>query len=848
MASFFIVPSRLTAGGVTGQIVVTSLNNLINDVTLAPASGGNIVITPSGQTLQLGVIPNTFILKSGDTVTGNIRFTPSGSNYGLAVGSGTTDPGLGVVGSIFYNTINNTLRIYTGASWQDLAVTGTINVAYANSNYLRLDASNGPLTGDLSLGSTKLRLGTFNSPQPTGLEGQIIYRTDLNLAQLYSGGSWQNIGIGALSITAGTGLSGGTITSVGTISINEAYSFNWTGIHSHTQPISFSSSQTFDIEKLAGTGQTNGALIYYSGSSFSWNILQPGSSNQILKIDPISLVPSWSSDTSGVIGTPTDSSYSDGFFDTWTSSTSVANAVDDINELLLLIAPEKPGVLTAATLFANNTPTFYSVKLSAGLTNEWYYNLSGAGHTAGDTITKYFLSGSFRYDTPNTESIFYTGLASNQSSYGEVFHNTYTFNYGAGSVTSSINASYNLAATGTTGVVGTLTISDLSTYNNLWKKANAFINYTQSAEGWQANSISHTFAGETNLVEQWRDTVSNGNQTPYFTAGVGITEITPIDKWLSGVKYYGYGSTFKITFEAANNIFDRCYNASQVARIYGTGMNNLNLSPSSPPDYNSTYDRTGLNFVTATLNKANETNFYQSDLNKFLYVALFKAHGTTIGSAGTASTTLSLDRAINTYFNDDSTNTYENFVDEGQRVAIGSTNIAFDSTITPLVNGNAQVRNGILTYPVTEDYVGIGLTYFNGDQIYERYFYKESASSGTLTFTGLTNVTTDIVSVGSGQTSNCINVLLQLINTGIGNTSPVYFDLGSNVSVLPIGSYGGVGTSNLYGGRYSATSSAINFSFGTFSTENNTTANLGRYKLIVVFKDSSKSISSITSS
>jgi hypothetical protein len=227
-------------------------------------------------------------------------------------------------------------------------------------------------------------------------------------------------------------------------------------------------------------------------------------------------------------------------------------------------------------------------------------------------------------------------------------------------------------------------------------------------------------------------------------------------------------------------------------------------------------------------------------------VALFKAHGTTVGSAGTASTTVMIDRAINTY-SSPSSNTYEAFFDEDMRVAIGATS-SFPSSTTPLINGNAQVRNGTLCYPVVADYSGIGATYFSGDQQYERYFYKESASNGTLTFSGLSNVSTDVVSVGSGQTSNCINVLLQLIDTGIGTTTPIYFDLGANVTVSPIGSYGGLGTSNLYGGRFSATSSAINFSFGIHSTENDTTVNLGRYKLIVIFKDSTKSINSITSS
>lgn len=846
MASFFIVPSRLVAGGVTGQLVVTSLNGLINDITLAAAVGGNITITPTGQTLQIGVNTNTFILKAGDTVPGNIRFTPTGSNYGLAVGSGTTDPGSGVVGAIFYNTVTTALRIYNGASWVDLAAGGALTQIAADARYLKLDASNGPLTGDLSLGSTKLRLGNFNTAQPSGSEGQIIFRTDLNAAQLYAGGSWQTLGTGSLSITAGTGLSGGTITSTGTISVDTTYPFTWTGINTFSQPINFASAQTFAIDKLAGTGQTNGAMIYYNGSTVSWGVLAPGTANQVLKIDPSTLKPTWSSDSSGVIGTPTDTTYTDGFFDTWTASTTVANAVDDINELLLLLAPEKPGLLTSTSLSPTTVPTFYTVKLSDGLTNDWYYNTSGAGHTAGDTITTYFLTGSFRYDNANLSSRFFVGSANKQATYGEAYHNVYTFNSGSGGVTSSVNASYNLASTGTTGTTGTLTISNLSVYNNVWEKANAFINYTQSAEGWEGHSLSHSFSGETNLVEHWRDTASNSSPTPSFTSGVGLTEISPADIWLSGVKYYGYGSTFKVTFEAANNIFDRCYNATQVARVYGTGMNNLNLNPASPPAYNATYDRTGVNFVTVTLNKYNEAAFYQSTANKYLSVALFKAHGTTVGSAGTASTTVMIDRAINTY-DSPSSNSYEAFFDEDMRVSIGSTSL-FPSSTSPLVNGNAQVRNGVLCYPVTADYSGIGATYFSGDQQYERYFYKESASNGTLTFTGLSNAATDVVSVGSGQTSNCINILLQLIDTGIGSTTPIYYDLGANVTVTPIGSYGGVGTSNLYGGRFSATSSAINFSFGTRSTENNTTANLGRYKVIIIFKDSTKSINSITSS
>jgi hypothetical protein len=843
MASFYIVPSRQVAGSIAGQNVVTSLNDLVNDVTLVPSAGGNITITPSGQTLQIGVDTGVFLLKAGDTVTGNLRFTPSAGNYGIAINAASSNPSSGVTGAIYYNTVDNSLRIYDG-SWTTLGVGNAITQTQADLRYLKLDASNGPLTGDLSLGATKLRLGNFNSSQPSGSEGQIIFRSDLNTVQVYAGGSWQSLGFGNIAITAGTGLSGGTITSTGTISIDQSYPFSWTGIHSHSQPITFASAQTFAIEKLSGTGQTNGAMAIYSSSTASWTVLQPGSANQVLKIDSGTLRPSWSSDASGVIGTPSDGTYTDGFFDSWTSSTTVANAVDDISELLALIAPAKPGFLTAQSLSATSQPTTYTVKLSGGLGNEWYYTQSGMGYSAGNTISTYFLTGSYVLSSPDSATRFYAGTTT-QATFGEAAHLIYAYNVGAGSVTSSINATYNLAGTGTTGTSGTLTVNSLETYNNIWTKANAFITYSQSAEGWLGHSLTHTLSGETNVRAYFRDTISNASPTPYFSVGAGITENTPSFVWLSGVRYYGFNSTFDVSFQAGNNIFDRCYNATQVARVYGTGMDNFNLNPVSVPNYNDYYDMTS--GFTISLDKEDEAAFYQdSSVNKFLYVALFKAHGSSPGGIGTTIAQLPLARAINTYTSP-STNVYEAFYDEDMRVAVGTTG-AFDPEITPLVNGNAQVRNGILCYPVTADYSGIGLTYFSGDQVYERFFYKESASNGTLSISGLSNVASDIVGVGSGVTSGKINVLLQLIDTGIGTTSYIYYDLGENASALPIGSYGGVGTSNLYGGRFSANSNSVTFSFGTKSTENSSTPNLGRYRLIVILKDNTKSITSIASS
>ena len=67
----------------------------------------------------------------------------------------------------------------------------------------------------------------------------------------------------------------------------------------------------------------------------------------------------WSGGTwvsaAGIIGMPSDGTYTDGFFDTWTGSTTIANAVDDINEVLKKLAPSKPPELSTKTILLSSS-------------------------------------------------------------------------------------------------------------------------------------------------------------------------------------------------------------------------------------------------------------------------------------------------------------------------------------------------------------------------------------------------------------------------------------------------------------------------------------------------------------
>lgn len=283
MSNFFIVPTRLVSGSVNSSGVVTSLNGLASDITFTASNGMQAVI--NGQSINLSLVSGTFVLKSGDIITGNLQFQPNNNGYGLKLFSSAIDPIItnNDVGAIYYNTSGQQgLRVYSSAGWVNVG--GALNQSTADTLYLKLDATNSPLVGDLKLGTSKITLGNKASDPVNGNPGDIFYNSSTNTARLYVGGSvnsWISIGSGISQISTGSGLTGGNITSSGVISLDLAYSPFWTGNHTFSKPIVFASNQAFSIGSLSTTGQTNGDIIYYNNG---WTRLPIGSSTQVLSV------------------------------------------------------------------------------------------------------------------------------------------------------------------------------------------------------------------------------------------------------------------------------------------------------------------------------------------------------------------------------------------------------------------------------------------------------------------------------------------------------------------------------------------------------------------------------------
>jgi hypothetical protein len=300
MSDFYIVPPRLIVGSLQRSNVVTSLNTLRGDLSFKVNPDTGLTLNINSGVFTFSVAPDFYIKKSGDIVPSNIIFQPDPGKYGLAVGSGAADPGTGVSGALYFNTTYNVLKVYDGTTWNEIASTGTsgITQSFADTRYLRLDGGNVP-TSAISMGSQFLRFANLTTRVTSGTAGQVYYNTDTNKLDLYNGSSWVAVGSGITSITAGSGisLSSNPITSYGSVSVNEAYNFNWTGTHTYSQPITFSTSQTFDASKLTIPYEVQGDILHFDGTA--WARFPLGTPNQVLSVSNCGADVEWHSLVAG---------------------------------------------------------------------------------------------------------------------------------------------------------------------------------------------------------------------------------------------------------------------------------------------------------------------------------------------------------------------------------------------------------------------------------------------------------------------------------------------------------------------------------------------------------------------
>jgi hypothetical protein len=221
--------------GVSGNPTV-ALDGL--PASLANLSGSGMVAVISGTGLSPRTITGTtnqVNLANGDGQSGNPTISIADNAVmpgtgAMAVPTGTTgQQPVGFGGQIRYNTTTARFQGFQSGNWNNFGLgDGTVTSVSGTSN--QITVANSSTTPQISIASNPQLPGSSNVLVPAGAtadrplspaNGMLRYSTTFALFEGYINGSWQTLaaGAGVTSIVTGTGLTGGPITSTGTISI-----------------------------------------------------------------------------------------------------------------------------------------------------------------------------------------------------------------------------------------------------------------------------------------------------------------------------------------------------------------------------------------------------------------------------------------------------------------------------------------------------------------------------------------------------------------------------------------------------------------------------------------------------
>lgn len=185
----------------------------------------DLEIILNGASGSLEVAGNGVIVKTGSTSVTARTITTSGAGLTVSNGNGVSgNPTIalsGLAASLANMSGTGVLGVVGGTSITSFVITGTAN---------QIDVANGAGPGNptISISTNPIIPGTgamtvpkgTTAQRPGGVDGMLRFNTDLDAFEIYDSGGWGTLPAGAVTlINTGTGLTGGPITSSGTISI-----------------------------------------------------------------------------------------------------------------------------------------------------------------------------------------------------------------------------------------------------------------------------------------------------------------------------------------------------------------------------------------------------------------------------------------------------------------------------------------------------------------------------------------------------------------------------------------------------------------------------------------------------
>ena len=519
---------------------------------------------------------NGISVADGNGVSGNPTFSLTGQVLALANATGAGFVSLPNNGSVVVRTITGTTSEIDVADGTGAAGNPMIGLA-----------DNPILPGT---GSTTLPKGTA-AQRPTGVTGMIRYNTDAATFEGYTASGWNQFALtgGVTLINTGTGLTGGPITTSGTISIANTgvtaatygsaievaqIAVNAQGQITSASNVAISASSIGAVTSVSGTaneitatGTTNVTLSLPSSLTFTGKTVTNGTFNS-----PTLVTPALGTPTSGTLTNATGLPISTGVSGLGTGvATALGLNVGTVGSVVVnggALGTPSSGTLTNATGLPISTgvsglgtgvTTFLatpsSANLAAVVTDETGSGalVFGTSPTittpviAGGTINNTIIGGT----TPAAGTFTSVAMTSGTITTAPVSGNDIVNKTYADSIASGINFHQSC-------VYATTTALAANTYNNGTGGVGATL--TGNVNG--ALVIDgHTFVspadvGKRVLIKNEANTAYNGVYTVTQTGNAGavyiLTRATDFDSAGSGVDQIDAGDFFLVTSGTAN--------------------------------------------------------------------------------------------------------------------------------------------------------------------------------------------------------------------------------------------------------------------------------------------------------
>ena len=480
-------------------------------------------------------------------------------------------------------------------------------------------------------------------------------------------------------------------------------------------------------------------------------------SNSIQFVDPCSkedivsalFVDTGASSTTGYLsnmklGSVSDNSWMDGLF-TFDKEYVASEAIDNINEALLELAPEQADSLQSIQLACDGASMASGYASAENINYETfagdYYNYL----TKSNNFKLYSPDSSFKRADLGTLKLYLNGVEIDSFDLGSAFveadrqGNQSSSNYGI----KSRGAKDDVGSTGTDGAIrnssiGMISIMNIGEFNSFkyWQKGKFRININPGTlrQGYNFIQVAHFYSQTVETTQHFKLFLDTASSSP-SPEDIMLTEKTISSlKYLSGIRYYSIGDTFNLEYSLINSYANTYVEDPVSISMPGFQLEHIswndqrNSGNSMPPKIDDVV-------VFNSEISLDEYNDYSTD-------AQMEFNTTTPFDSGVTKYSGSVNRYVNTFTNK-STDLIEWFVDENYRLPIASYDTipttrknVWRSDLT-LSNGNAMLLNQKLVYPSgtynnilpvqTVNYSG-----FNGNQYYLRSFYKREPNSGAI--------------------------------------------------------------------------------------------------------------------